>query len=106
MESRKQYISERDALIPLLKERTTRLIGGQHQFAGIHVFNQSGGVPDEYGSGPRLLVVLTNAAYSRTESNQAYNAAEEIIRTRGEQPRQKQNRQISLAADFDVGRAA
>ncbi|WP_240480980.1 ATP-binding protein [Ectothiorhodospira sp. BSL-9] len=102
MESRKQNISERDALIPLLKERTARLMGRQHHFAGIHVFTASSDVPDEYGSGPRLVVLPTGAAYSRTESNQAYRAAEEILRNRGEQPRQKQNRLIFLAADFDV----
>ncbi|EWH01940.1 hypothetical protein Q427_11510 [Halomonas sp. BC04] len=102
MESRKQNISDPDALIPLLKERTTRLMGRNHHFAGIHVFNQSGDVPDEYGSGPRLVVLPTNAAYSRTETNQAYKVAEEILRNRGEQPRQKQNRLIFLAADFDV----
>lgn len=102
MESRKQNISERDALIPLLKERTTQRMGRQHHFAGIHVFTQSGDVPDEYGSGPRLVVLPTDAAYSRTEANQAYKVAEEILRKRGEQPRQKQNRLIFLAADFDV----
>lgn len=102
MESRKQNISDRDALIPLLKDRTTRLMGRQHHFAGIHVFTQSGDVPDEYGIGPRLVVLPTEYAYSRTESNQAYQAAQNILQTRGEQPRQKQNRLIFLAADFDV----
>nr|WP_300311458.1 DUF499 domain-containing protein [Halomonas sp.] len=102
MESRKQNINERDALIPLLKERTNRLMGRQHHFAGIHVFNTSSDVPDEYGIGPRLVVLPMDAAYSRTEANQAYKAAEEILRMRGEQPRQKQNRLIFLAADFDV----
>ena len=102
MESRKQNISDRDALIPLLKDRTTRLMGRQHHFAGIHVFTPSNDVPDEYGNGPRLVVLPTEAAYSRTESNQAQSAAQEILRNRGEQPRQKQNRLIFLAADFDV----
>jgi len=102
MESRKQNISDRDALIPMIKERTNRLMGRGHHFAGIHVFTPSGDVPDEYGSGPRLVVLPTAAAFSRTETNQAYKAAEEILRNRGDQPRQKQNRLIFLAADFDV----
>lgn len=102
MESRKQNINERDELIPLLKDRTTRVMGRQHHFAGIHVFTASGDIPDEYGTGPRLVVLPTDAAYSRSESNQAYKIAEEILRNRGDQPRQKQNRLIFLAADFDV----
>lgn len=102
MESRKQNINERDELTPLLKDRTTRVMGRQHHFAGIHVFTTSGDIPDEYGTGPRLVVLPTNAAYSRSESNQAYKIAEEILRNRGDQPRQKQNRLIFLAADFDV----
>lgn len=102
MESRKQNISDRDALIPMIKERTNRLMGRGHHFAGIHVFTPSGDVPDEYGSGPRLVVLPTAAAFSRTETNQAYKAAEEILRNRGDQPRQKQNRLIFLVADFDV----
>lgn len=102
MESRKQNINDTNVLIPLLKERTTRLMGSQHQFAGIHVFTASGDVPDEYGNGPRLVVLSTDAAYSRSESNQSFKAAEGILRSRGDQPRQKQNRLIFLAADFDV----
>lgn len=102
MESRKQSIKNQDALLPLIKERTSRAMGKNHRFAGIHVFTPSGDVPDEYGTGPRLVVLPPNAAYSRTESNQASGVAEEILRKRGEQPRQKQNRLIFLAADFDV----
>jgi len=102
MESRKQNISDRDALIPMIKERTNRLMGRGHHFAGIHVFTPSGDVPDEYGSGPRLVVLPTAAAFSRTETNQAYKAAVDILRNRGDQPRKKQNRLIFLVADFDV----
>lgn len=102
MESRKQNISERDELQPLLKDCVNRVFGRNHQFGGIHVFTPSVDVPDDYGSGPRLVVLPTNAAYSRTESNQAFTAAEQILRNRGDQPRQKQNRLIFLAPDFDV----
>lgn len=103
MESRKQAISDRDELMPLLKDRTTRVMARtKHQFAGIHVFTPSGDVPDEYGSGPRLVVLPPEAGYSKTETNQASRAAEETLRNRGEQPRQKQNRLIFLAPDLDV----
>ncbi len=102
MESRKQNISERDALLPLLKERVSRVFGRNHHFSGIHVFTSSVDIPDDYGAGPRLVVLPTNAAYSRSEADRAFATAEEILRKRGEQPRQKQNRLIFLAADYDV----
>jgi hypothetical protein len=47
-------------------------------------------------------VLPLDAGYSRTETNQAYGQAEKILRNRGEQPRQKQNRLLFLAPDFDV----
>ena len=102
MESRKQNINERDELLPLLKTRVTGGFGRNHQFGGIHVFTPSADVPDDYATGPRLVVLSTNGAYSRSETNQAFAAAEEILRTRGDQPRQKQNRLIFLAPDYDV----
>lgn len=102
MESRKQNVSERDELLPLLKTRVSQVFGRSHQFGGIHVFTPSVDVPDDFGSGPRLVVLPSNAAYSRAENNQAFAAAEDILRNRGDQPRQKQNRLIFLAADFDV----
>jgi len=102
MESRKQNISERDELLPMLKTRVTQVFGRNHQFGGAHVFTPSVDVPDDYGTGPRLVVLPTNAAYSRSETNQAFTAAEEILRNRGDQPRQKQNRLIFLAPDYDV----
>ncbi|HEB77296.1 MAG TPA: ATP-binding protein, partial [Methylothermaceae bacterium] len=102
MESRKQNVSEREELQPLIKARVTRIFGSNHGFGGIHVFTPSSDIPDDYGRGPRLVVLPTNAAYSRGDSNQAYAQAEEILRKRGDQPRQKQNRLIFLAPDFDV----
>ena len=102
MESRKQNINERDELLPLLKTRVTQVFGKNHQFGGVHVFTPSVDVPDDYGTGPRLVVLPTNTAYSCTEINQAFSAAEKILRNRGDQPRQKQNRLIFLAPDYDV----
>jgi predicted AAA+ superfamily ATPase len=102
MESRKLNINERDDLIPLLKDRVTRVFGRNHQFNGIHVFTPSVDVPDDYGHGPRLVVLPSSAGYSRTDTNQAFGEAEKILRNRGDQPRQKQNRLIFLAPDFDV----
>ncbi len=102
MESRKQSINEREELLPLLKRCVSKVFSKNHHFGGIHLFTPSADVPDEYGSGPRLVVLPVHAAYSRSETNPAFTAAEEILRHRGEQPRQKQNRLLFLAADYDV----
>lgn len=103
MESRKQKMDEQEDVLPLLKDYVKRVFGTNHCFAGIHVFTLSNDVPDDYGVGPRLVVLPpTHAGYSRGSSNMAFTAAEKILRYRGEQPRQKQNRLIFLAADYDV----
>jgi len=102
MESRKQNISKLEELQPLLKERVGKVFGRSHCFGGIHVFTPSVDVPDDFGPGPRLVVLPPSAAYSRVDSSQAFEAAEEILRNRGGQPRQKQNRLIFVAADYEV----
>lgn len=103
MESRKQKISDKDDVQPLLRTYVQQVFGRNHSFAGIHVFTPSVDVPDDYGVGPRLVVLpISQACYSKDSNNQAFVAAEQILRFRGDQPRQKQNRLIFLAADFDV----
>lgn len=103
MESRKQKMSDQDDIQPLLKDYVRRSFASNHNFAGIHVFTPSVDVPDDYGTGPRLVVMpIYYACFSKDANNQAFAAAEKILRYRGDQPRQKQNRLIFLAADFDV----
>ncbi len=102
MESRKQNINEREELEPLLKARVSQVFGSKHIFAGIHVFTPSVDVPDEYGTGPRLVVLPPQSAYSKGDSKAVFAAALDILQHRGDQPRQKQNRLIFLAGDYDV----
>ena len=103
MESRKQKLGDKEDVQPLLRDYVRKVFGSSHQFAGIHVFTASQDVPDDYGTGPRLVVLpISQASYSKDRNNQAFVEAEKILRFRGEQPRQKQNRLIFLAADFDV----
>ena len=102
MESRKQNVSDRDDVQPLLKTRVSRVFGSNNIFAGIHVFTPSIDVPDEWGTGPRLVVLPPNSGYSRGSDNMAFNATREILQKRGDQPRQKQNRLVFLAPDYDV----
>jgi len=101
MESRKQN-TDRGMLDELIAQRVKRVFGKNHHFGGIHVFTPSADIPDDYGTGPRLVVLPPEAAYTRSETNPAWSQAEEILRKRGDQPRQKQNRLIFLAPDFDV----
>ena len=101
MESRKQNVQYQEQLIPELKRRVQRVFGSRHIFSGIHVFTQSSDVPDEYSSGPRLVVLSLDEGYSRADSRSATEAAERILQSRGDQPRQKRNRLIFLAADDD-----
>ena len=102
MESRKQNIDDLQELYPTLKDRVGRVFGRSHCFAGIHVFTSSIDVPDDYGTGPRLVVLPPHQAYHRSDDRLACEAAEQILRKRGDQPRQKQNRLIFFAADYDV----
>jgi len=76
----------------------------KHSFAGVHIFTASVDIPDDYRKGPRLVVLPPESlcAFTREDGKNAYTAAEEILRNRGEQPRQKQNRLIFAAADFDA----
>lgn len=102
MESRKQNLNDLEELMPLLKTRVERIFGRTHCFGGIHVFTKSVDVPDDYSTGPRLVVLPPHAAYSRGDAKLAYETAEEILRNRGDQPRQKQNRLIFFAPDYDI----
>lgn len=100
MESRKQNI-DRLTLDDELRKRVTSVFGRNHLFAGIHVFSASGDVPDDYGPGPRLVVLSPNEGFTKTDSSFAISGAEKILQNRGEQPRQKRNRLIFLAPDGD-----
>lgn len=101
MEGRKAGISK-DELLAYIKSCVTRTFGRSGTFSGIHVFTPSADVPDDSGSSPRLVVLSPDAGYSHAESGMAEREAEEILRNRGDQPRQRQNRLIFIAPDFDV----
>ena len=100
MESRRLRFLEKDEVVPMLKDRVARTFGKSHGFDGLHVFTESKDVPDEYGM--RLVVLAPAAPYRKGSDNLAQTAATEILTHRGEQPRQKQNRLLFLAADFDA----
>ena len=101
MESRKQNIDQ-IALDSELKSKVTAVFGRNSVFSGVHVFTSSVDVPDDYGSGPRLVVLSPSEGYSKTDPKVAISAAEKILAFRGDQPRQKRNRLIFFAPDADV----
>lgn len=101
MESRKQNI-DKLTLYDELKRRVAKVFGSSSIFAGVHVFTNSVDVPDDYGSGPRLVVLAPNEGYTKADDSSAIAAAKKILNFRGEQPRQKRNRLIFFAADADV----
>ncbi len=101
MEARKQNIDTM-ALTDELKRRVGSVFGKISVFAGVHVFTSSADVPDDYGPGPRLVVLPPSTSFSKVDRSNAIAAAEKILLSRGENPRQKRNRLIFVAADTDT----
>lgn len=96
MEDRKRRFDLREDVYPFIKDK---LRFAQGDFGGIHVFTPSADVPDDYQL--RLVVLPPEASFSRSAQSAAIDAAQAILKQRGEQPRQKQNRLVFLAPDAD-----
>jgi hypothetical protein len=65
----------------------------------VHVFAPSADIADDWVL--HLVVLPLDATWSRDARNAARDMAASILRSRGDQPRQKQNRLLFLAADID-----
>lgn len=102
MESRKNNLKEADDVMPLLRDRVGRVFAKNNHFAGIHVFVPSADVPDDFGLGPRLVVLPPTAGYRRQDDAATLMAATEMLEKRGDSPRLKRNRLIFLAPDGDA----
>lgn len=96
MEDRKRRFDLREDVYPYIKEKL-RFASGV--FGGIHVFTSSADVPDDWSL--RLVVLPPEATFGRAAQTPAIEAATAILKSRGDQPRQKQNRLIFLAPDAD-----
>lgn len=102
MEDRKRRFQDKEDVFPTIRERVQRSFASG-VFGGIHVFTNSSDVPDDWAL--RLVVLPPDAAFSRSSPSMATERATNILKTRGDQPRFKQNRLIFLAAEYDtVGR--
>lgn len=102
MESRKANLSDADDVLPLIRERVGRVFNKNNHFAGIHIFTPSADVPDDFGLGPRLVLLPPSAGYRRNDEAMAIHAATELLEKRGDAPRLKRNRLIFLAPDADA----
>lgn len=98
MEERKRRFQDKEDVFPTVRDRVQRGFASG-VFGGIHVFTDSGDVPDDWAL--RLVVLPPDAAFSKSGQSLAIDRAAEILRKRGDQPRFKQNRLIFLAADYD-----
>lgn len=98
MEERKRRFQDKEDVFPTIRERMQRSFASG-VFGGIHVFTDSGDVPDDWAL--RLVVLPPDAAFSKSGQSLAIDRATEILKKRGDQPRFKQNRLIFLAADYD-----
>lgn len=96
MEERKRRFTPQDVQDEI-RNALHRVLGSFSLQA--HVFTPAADVPDDWGL--HLAVLPQDSAWSRTGQNLAREAAEAILRSRGEQPRQRQNRMLFLAADAD-----
>jgi hypothetical protein len=99
MEERKRRFDDKTDVVPAIRDRVTRIFA-TGVFGGVHVFTPSADVPDDWHL--HLVVLPPDAAFSKTESHRWQPVAEGILKQRGDQPRQKQNRLMFLAADHDT----
>lgn len=98
MGERKRRFDDKEHIFPTIR----KLLQGnlsQGVFAGIHISVPSSDIPDD--GGLRLVALSPDAPFSRQEERLWKPSVEAILKQRGDQPRQKQNRLLFLAADYD-----
>lgn len=98
MEERRRRFDgkEKEKVYPIIKAALQGLLSGD-VFDGVHVFTPAGDVPDD--TALRLVALPPEAEYSNAFPKVAKEKALEILKSRGEQPRQRQNRLIFMAPD-------
>ncbi|MBL7989353.1 MAG: ATP-binding protein [Chlorobi bacterium] len=100
MEERKRRFDDQNDIFPAIRERLQKLVGGSSVFGGVHVFTPSADIADDWAL--RLVVLPPDAPHSKAGNSSAIKRAAEVLKNRGDQPRQKQNRLIFLAAGHDT----
>ena len=98
MEDRKRRFNTKEHLLPEIQSRLRGLVGSLRGI-GVHVFNESRDVPDDWNL--HLVILATATPFSRNGTSAAVKAAQELLEKRGDQPRIKRNRLLFLGADSD-----
>ena len=98
MEDRKRRFNGKEHLLPEIQTRLRGLVGSIRS-VGVHVFNESRDIPDDWSL--HLVVLPPSAPFSRMGSSPAVKAAQDTLERKGDQPRIKRNRLLFLGADAD-----
>ncbi len=104
MEERRRRFNgkERVEIYRVVKSYLQKLLSGD-LFDGVHIFTPAGDVPDDIGL--RLVVLTPDAGFNKSLPRIAVDKAVDVLKSRGDQPRQRQNRLIFLSPDQQsVGR--
>ena len=99
MEDRKRRFDEKHDILPRIKTELAKQVKSEIA-GGIHIFTPGSDIPDD--TVIRLVVLPPDAPYGRHQLRSAEWCAADLLKKRGEQPRQRQNRLIFLAADGDT----
>lgn len=97
MEDRKRRFDDRDHIRPEIQTRIQRAFASG--MFTVHPFNDSKDVMDDWAL--KLVVLPPEVAHSRTGASAALERAADILKSRGDTPRQRQNRLLFLAPDYD-----
>jgi predicted AAA+ superfamily ATPase len=97
MEDRKRRFEDAQVRDEIAK--ALRRVQGSCSIDQFHVFAPAADIPDEWSL--RIVALPLDQAWTRSGPNPARDAATAILRMRGNQPRQKQNRLLFLAADAE-----
>lgn len=98
MEERKRRFDDKEHVFPAIKKLLESNLS-RGVFAGVHISVPSSDIPDD--GGLRLVALSPETPFSRQEERFWRRPTETILKLRGDQPRQKQNRLLFLAADYD-----
>ncbi|HRK61720.1 MAG TPA: DUF499 domain-containing protein [Candidatus Omnitrophota bacterium] len=98
MEERKRRFNDQEDVLPAIRARLQQTLGAG-AFGGVHVFTASGDIPDDKTL--RLVALPPTIPFSRQEERLWRPEVDKFLKQRGDQPRQKQNRLIFLASEFE-----
>jgi hypothetical protein len=101
MEMRSERVRQAD-IDEIARDRLQKHLAGRGNYlSAVHVFVSDADIPDIVGDGPRLVVLGLGSCYAPQDPRMAYDAAKTVLEHNGERPRQKRNRLLFLAAEFE-----